>query len=44
MGTSLDKTTYGAFVDVDLKDGKLSLRSLVSIQYKEKFLFISVGI
>lgn len=27
----VDKTTYGGFVDVDIEDGKLSLRSLVSL-------------
>ncbi|KAG9459070.1 hypothetical protein H6P81_003578 [Aristolochia fimbriata] len=33
----VDKTTYGGFVDVDLKDGKLSLRSLIDHSIIESF-------
>lgn len=29
MRQEVDKTTYGGFVNVDLEDGKLSLRTLV---------------
>ncbi|XP_031479349.2 beta-fructofuranosidase, insoluble isoenzyme CWINV1-like [Nymphaea colorata] len=33
----VDKTTYGGFVDVDLADGKLSLRSLIDHSIVESF-------
>ncbi|CAN6449631.1 unnamed protein product [Victoria cruziana] len=33
----VDKTTYGGFVDVDLTDGKLSLRSLIDHSIVESF-------
>ncbi|XP_077235713.1 beta-fructofuranosidase, insoluble isoenzyme 1-like [Tasmannia lanceolata] len=37
LRTEVDKTTYGGFVDVDLKDGKLSLRSLIDRSIVESF-------
>ncbi|XP_077241303.1 beta-fructofuranosidase, cell wall isozyme-like isoform X2 [Tasmannia lanceolata] len=37
LRTEVDKTTYGAFVDVDLKHGKLSLRSLIDRSIVESF-------
>ncbi|XXG88437.1 hypothetical protein AAC387_Pa12g0646 [Persea americana] len=33
----VDKTTYGGFVDVDIEDGKLSLRSLIDHSVIESF-------
>ncbi|XP_077241306.1 beta-fructofuranosidase, cell wall isozyme-like [Tasmannia lanceolata] len=37
LRTEVDKTTYGAFVDVDLRHGKLSLRSLIDRSIVESF-------
>ncbi|CAN6460215.1 unnamed protein product [Victoria cruziana] len=37
VAIDVDKTTYGGFVDVDLKDGKLSLRSLIDHSIVESF-------
>ncbi|KAF3782621.1 Beta-fructofuranosidase insoluble isoenzyme 1 [Nymphaea thermarum] len=37
LAADVDTTTYGGFVDVDLKDGKLSLRSLIDHSIVESF-------
>ncbi|XP_068661595.1 beta-fructofuranosidase, insoluble isoenzyme 1-like [Aristolochia californica] len=37
LRSEVDKTTYGGFVDVNLKDGKLSLRSLIDHSIIESF-------
>ncbi|CAN6447204.1 unnamed protein product [Victoria cruziana] len=37
LASDVDRTTYGGFVNVYLKDGKLSLRSLIDHSSVESF-------